>query len=314
MEAIRAGGLRISGIRGERVITERIHPVSRAGDVEGEFDYLILLVKAKDTDAALTEGESLLDRCAVALSLQNAVGKEDRLESWIGRDRVIGASTTESALLVGPGIVHHTATAPTTAYFGEIDGRPSKRVSRLVDVFTAAGFVAAQSTEITHVEWEKFLQIAIVAAWSVSTMGGLGGSMAEGLASRPAAEHYVQIASELMAVYRAMGYEPQDYFAPYSRFRRLCSIGFEEAVDDIMELGANMRTAGVFARPSLHDDLLGGRETEAEVILAPFIDQAAMHNCAVPTVLAAYRIIKALEQWLVDIGGVEPIALTRQQS
>jgi 2-dehydropantoate 2-reductase len=311
MDAIRRGGLRVTGIRGDRTITERIEAVSSPDATDGEFDYVVLLVKAKDTDAALAEGESLRRRCRSALSLQNAVGKEERLQAWVGADRVIGASTTEAGTMVGPGHVRHTATAPTTAYFGELDGRPSDRVAALVDAFSSAGFASAETDQIDHVEWEKFLQIAIVGAWSVSTMGGLGGSMAEALAIRPAAEHYVQIATELLGVYRAMGYAPQDFFAPYSRFRRLAELTFADAVDDMMTLGATMRAGGVIGRPSLHDDLLRGRTTEVEVILAPFLDEADRHSCPVPTARAAYRVIKVLEEWLVSIGGVEAMSMSR---
>jgi 2-dehydropantoate 2-reductase len=310
MDAIRSHGLRITGIRGDRTVSAGIEAVDSPDAADGDFDYVVLLVKAKDTETALAKGESLRERCGTVLSLQNAVGKEDRLRSWVGTDRVIGASTTEAGTLVGPGHVRHTATAPTTAYFGELDGRPSVRVAALVDAFSSAGFASAETGQIAHVEWEKFLQIAIVGAWSVSTMGGLGGSMAQALAVRPAAEHYVQIATELLAVYRAMGYAPQDFFAPYSRFRRLSELSFPEAVDDLMTLGAQMRAAGVIGRPSLHDDLLRGRTTEVDVILAPFLDEADRHACPVPTARAAYRVIKVLEQWLVGIGGVEPRSMS----
>lgn len=309
VDAIRSRGLQVTGIRGERTITDRLTAVTAAAEATGDFDYLIVLVKAKDTTTALSGADVLRERCAVALSLQNAVGKEDRLEAWIGHDRVIGASTTEAGTMIGPGSVRHTATAPTTAYFGELDGQPSARVAALVDTFTAAGFASAESAEILHVEWEKFLQIATVAAWSVSTMGGLGGSMAEGLAMRAAAEHYVQIAGELLAVYRAMEYAPQDYFAPFTRFRRFSELTFDEAVDDMVQLGAQMRAAGVIGRPSLHDDLLRGRTTEVDVLLAPFLEEAVKHNCPVPTTLAAYRVIKVLEEWLVALGGVQPVPM-----
>jgi 2-dehydropantoate 2-reductase len=314
VDAIRAQGLRIEGIRGDRTVTERLDAVTTPDDAQGEFECLVLLVKAKDTATALAQAAALRDRCAVALSLQNAVDKEQRLEAWIGHDRVIGASTTEAGTILGPGVVRHTATAPTTAYFGELDGKPSARVRTLVDTFTAAGFASAETPEIQHVEWEKFLQIATIGAWSVSTMGGLGGSMAEGLAMRPAAEHYVQIATELLAVYRAMGYEPQDYFAPFTRFRRFAGMTFDEAVDDVMALGAQMRAAGVIGRPSLHDDLLRGRTTEVDVIVAPFLEEAVKRGCPVPTTLAAYRVIKVLEQWLVAAGGAQPVPMPRLES
>src|SRR5262249_27702605 len=129
VEAIRAAGLRVTGISGDRVVTEHLHAVTDAAGATGDFDYVILLVKAKDTEKALTDAEGLRDRAAPVLSLQNTVSKEDQLAAWAGAERVIGGSTIEGGTLVEPGLVRHTATAPTTAYFGELDGSTSGRVT-----------------------------------------------------------------------------------------------------------------------------------------------------------------------------------------
>ncbi len=187
--------------------------------------------------------------------------------------------------------------------------RVQPRIEDVVAAFDAAGFAAKTSDDIGHVEWEKLLQISIVAAWSVSTFGALGGSMAEGLAVREAAEHYVQLATELFAVYRALGYEPCDYFAPFSRFRTFATSTFEESVDEMMALGVQMRRDGMVGRPSLHDDLLRGRTTEVQWSLGAFLGAADDHAVAVPTARAAYRIIRSLEFWLVRTGGVRPAEL-----
>jgi 2-dehydropantoate 2-reductase len=212
---------------------------------------------------------------------------------------VIGASTTEAGTLAGPGVVQHVGTAPTAFYFGELDGRPSERVGALVDAFNKAGFGARQAADIRHVEWEKLLQIATLCAWSVSALGVMpGGSVAEALVVREAAEHYVALARELLAVYRSLGYEPQDFFAPYSRFRELEREGFEAAVESTRALGRRMLDAGVIGRPSLHVDLLRGRPTEVEHCLGPFLAQAERAGIAVPTLRAGYRIIRTLEQML----------------
>ena len=209
------------------------------------------------------------------------------------------ASTTEAGTLTGPGVVQHVGTAPVAFYFGELDGRPTERVAALVDAFNKAGFGARQASDIRHVEWEKLLQIAALCAWSVSSLGVMpGGSVAEALVVREAAEHYVAIARELLAVYRSLGYEPQDFFAPYSRFRELGRESFEEAVESTRAQGRRMLDAGVIGKPSLHVDLMRGRPTEVEYCLGPFLAQAERAGIAVPTLRAGYRIIRTLEQML----------------
>ncbi len=297
VEMIRSRGLEISGIRGRRTIRRGLEAVTAPDEVRGPIDALVLCVKARDTDVALQMAESLRDETRLALSIQNSIEKEDALCAWIGAERVIGASTTEAGSLEGPGRVCHVATAPTAFYFGELDGSTSARVSALVDAFNKAGFASKQTSEIRHVEWEKLLQIAVLAGWSVSTMGMMpGGSVAEALVVREAAEHYVAIARELLQVYRALGYEPQDFFRPFSRFRDLSRLGFEEAVASMQQQGQRMLDQGIVGRPSLHVDLLRAKPTEVEQCLVPFLVEAERRGIAVPTARAAYRIIRTLEQ------------------
>jgi len=298
--AIRARGLEIRGIRGDQVVRRQLEAVATPAEARGEFDVLILAVKAKDTESALAGAGPLLARTRAALSLQNTLSKEASLAACLGPGRVIGASTTEAGTLTGPGVVQHVGTAPTAFYFGELDGKPSARVAALVDAFNKAGFGAREATDIRHVEWEKLLQIAALCAWSVSALGVMpGGSVAEALLVREAAEHYVAIAREALAVYQSLGYEPQDFFAPYSRFRELARESFEESVEAVRAQGRRMLDAGVIGRPSLHVDLMRGRPTEVEYCLAPFLEQADREGLAVPTLRAGYRIIRTLEQMLV---------------
>lgn len=303
VEAIRQGGLRIAGISGERRIVGGLDAVESAARARGPFDALILCVKAKDTEAALRDANGLRADAGVVLSLQNTVAKDAALADWIGRDRVVGASTTEAATLDGAGSVRHVATAPTAFYFGSASGASdvatNDRIAALVDAFTKAGLSAKQTDEIQHVEWEKLLQAAVLAAWSVSTLGMLPGrSVAEGLIVREAAEHYVAIAQELLAVYRALGYEPRDFFHPYSRFREFSSWTFEEAVAGMRAQGQRMLDIGAVGRPSLHVDLMRGRPTEVEFVLGPFLIEAERLGLEIPTARAAYRIIRTLEQLL----------------
>jgi len=297
--AIRARGLEIRGIRGECTVRRQLEAVASPSEARGEFDYLILAVKAKDSETALGEAAPLLRSARAAFSLQNTLVKEDVLAAHLAADRVVGASTTEAGTLVGPGIVQHVGTAPTAFYFGELDGKPSARVAALVDAFNKAGFGAREAPDIRHVEWEKLLQIAVLCAWSVSALGVMpGGSVAEALVVRDAAEHYLAIARELLAVYRSLGYEPQDFFAPYSRFRELARETDAQAVAALQAQGQRMLDAGVIGRPSLHVDLLRGRPTEVEYCLGPFLAHADRAGLAVPTARAGYRIIRTLEQML----------------
>jgi 2-dehydropantoate 2-reductase len=294
-KAIRADGLRISSASGDRTVWTHLVAVEHPRQVERDVDHAVLLVKTKDTAAILDESTDLLPRLGTICSLQNSVTKDAALHAWAG-DHAIGASTTEAATLMAPGVVRHTGTAPIAFYFGELDGKPSERVAQLVDAFSGAGLSAVESPEIAHVEWEKLMQISLVAAFSVSLLGFVpGANVADGMRLRPGAEHYVTLARELLAVYEAMGYEARDYFAPYARFRALRASDFATAVRDTMSLGEQMHAAGVRGLPSLHEDLLRGRSTEVDDCVGRFLIEAGRLGVETPTLRAAFRTIRSLE-------------------
>jgi len=297
VEAIRARGLRLSGIRGELAIRERLEAVAAPADARGDFDVLLLVVKARDTAVALAGAQALRSRAALALSLQNSVRKDDWLSDWIGAGRVIGAATTEAGTISGPGEAKHTGSAPVSTWFGELGGGASPRVAALVDAFCKAGFPARAAEDIRQVEWEKLLQAAVFGGWSAATLGvNPRSSVAQALVIREAAEQYVTLARELLAVYRAMGYEPRDFFAPYARFRELAAQDFEAAVEAAQALGRQMCERGVVGRHSLHEDLVQGRPTEVDELLLPWIERAEALGLALPTARAAYRTIRTLER------------------
>jgi 2-dehydropantoate 2-reductase len=306
VDAIRVDGLAIIG-RDDAVIRDHLTAVTTAEEATGSFDVVMLVVKAKDTESALAGASTLRSRTGMALSLQNTVTKDQSLARWLGADRVVGASTIEGGTLESPGVVRHTATAPTTAYFGELDGSTSPRVQELADVFSGAGFASKAVDDIRHVEWEKLLQISVVSLWAASTLGVLGGSVAQGLLVRESAAQYAQIASELLAVYGALGFEPVDYYTPFSQFRNLGQWTFDEAVEQLMQLGRSMDEQGLRGRTSLHDDLLRGKETELDFCVGAYLTEAERLGVPVPTVRGAYRVAKAVEHWSRALGGVQPV-------
>jgi 2-dehydropantoate 2-reductase len=296
VRAITRNGLCVEGIRGPSVVRDNLHAIIEPADAVGAIDYLLLTVKASDTADTLASAEPLRGRARVALSLQNGVTKDARLADWIGAGNVIGAATTESATMLAPGRVRHTGTAPIAFYFGETDGRESARIDDLVMAFRTAGFGCEKTEFITQVEWEKLLQAALVAAYSITAIGFLPDhTITDALQTRPGAEYYVQLARELLSVYQGLGFTPVDYFAPYAQFRQLAAEDVESSVERAMQLGASMASAGVRGRPSMHDDLLRRRSTEVDESIGEFVGAAVRLGISTPTLLAAYRIVRGYE-------------------
>lgn len=301
VDAIRRNGLRISGRMGEFTIREHLTAVNTADEAEGHFDYLILLVKSKDTERALEGATALRPRVDTVLSLQNDPLRADKLRRWIEPSKVIGAVTLEGGTLVAPGHADNHVTATTTAYFGELDGTESLRVQKLSEAFTRAGLKSAAVTNIVQVTWEKLVQIASASGWSVSTLPAVPALyFVDGIKIREGAEHYVQLTTELLSVYKALGYQPQNFFAPFSRLQEIDSLSFEEAVQSAIGVGTYMEAKNMRSRTSMHDDLLRGRKTEAEEIFRPFIDNARELGLSIPTVTAVHRVMTVLNYYLKD--------------
>ncbi|GAB4356851.1 MAG: 2-dehydropantoate 2-reductase [Immundisolibacter sp.] len=301
-DAIRRNGLKLTGVRGEHLIREPLTAVSDPKDAEGEFDYLILGVKGKDTQAALESADCLKDRIGTALSFQNNVVKEDILGQWLGDPaRVIGFSTIEAGNLVEPGHVHNGLTIPTSNYVGELNGTLSPRVEALADAFSRAGMGTRAVTNIRQVLWEKLTQICGAAAWSVSCLaGGKDLAYPDGLVVPEGAAHYVQVSRDALAVYKAMGYTPQNFYAPVSKLKELDAVDdVDAAVEMVMELGRGMQAQGYRGTTSMHEDVRRGKKTEVDWIIKPFIDQGRELGVPVPTLTAAYRIIKTLDRYLL---------------
>jgi len=295
VDAIRAKGLRIDGVGGSIHVTDHLTAIVDPAEAQGPFDAFILAVKFKDSASALGDAKPLVDQVGCALSLQNSISKDALLAEVFGSQRVIGASITDAGTLVEPGYAIHPMSAAVTAYFGELDDTASDRTCALADAFTAAGLTAKSVDCVMQVEREKLAQICIAAAWATSTLGTFEGTVVDAWASRAGMEHYVQIGKEVLAVYRGFGYEPQDFYAPLAHLRRLDALSFDAAVAFIEKVAGALRKSGNEVRPSMHNDLLRGRVTEVDQIVLPFLDAADEQGTDVPTLRAAYRVIKSLE-------------------
>lgn len=299
-KAVNDKGLKVEGRRGEMLIKDNLDAVVDPNDAQGEYDYMILAVKSKDTASALKTADGIRDRLKCVCSVQNNIVKEGELADWIGQEKVLGASTIEGATLEGPGFVMNHMTVNTTAYFGELNGTVSPRAEAITEAFNKAQLVTQAVPYIQQVLWEKLTQIANASTWSVSSLAGNPElTFVDGMCIREGAEHYVRIARELLSVYTALGYEPQNFYAPISRLKELHAIkDDEEAVQTMLGFAARMREQGYRGRTSMHDDVLRGRKTEADWIIKPFIDKAPELGLEVPTITACYRIIKVLDEHL----------------
>ena len=307
MRAVRAQGLKITGVRGEHVVTENLRAVWEPTEVRSA-DVLVVAVKANDTLQALENVSHLVGHVQTVFSLQNTLVKDDLLVASFGKGVTLGASTIEGAALGAPGHVVNPVTVPTTLYLGEHDGEMSSRLATLVDAFNDACLGTKAVACIKQVQWEKLLQIGLTNAFSVPALAGLPrASLQDVLAIREGAEQYATLAREMLGVYGGLGYSPEDFFAPLSGFKELVGLDYEATVERLLARAeARLRNAkpGRPVRSSLFVDLERGRRTEVVQIFTPFLDEAAKQRTDVSVLRAAYRNIRVMEALAMRDGGL----------
>lgn len=142
VDAINRGGLRLSGIRGER--TFRV-PACLPDELKGPLGFVILAVKAQHTEAALTPVVPLLSDDGFVVSMQNGLNEES-IARRVGPHRTVGCFVHFGADYQEPG--HILLGNEHPIYFGELDGRITPRVNHVADTLRAV-----MSTHVTDNIW-----------------------------------------------------------------------------------------------------------------------------------------------------------------
>lgn len=257
LAAIRRDGLRVKSAAGD------FHVRPKATDdpaTIGPVDVVLFAVKGYDTEAAAERIRPLMGPASTVLCVQNGVDNEEKLGQALGPEHVLAGVVHILSTISAPGVIHQTA-GPRTLKCGELDGRPSERVRRIVEAFTRAGVKADASPHILVDLWEKFVLICAQGGVTALTQLGIG----EILACRETAQFYRDVMDEIAAVSRAKGVP----LAP-------------DAVERTL---AFVRTLHPEMRSSLAHDLAHGNRLEIESLMGAVIRYGSA--CGVPTPLNA---------------------------
>jgi 2-dehydropantoate 2-reductase len=159
LAALRSGGLRVDSPRGDLAL-ENLNATD-SPEAVGPADLVILAVKAWQIPDVARAIQPMVDERTAILPLQNGVEAPEQLAAVLGRDRVLGGTCAIIAMKVGPNHVRHIAVDPLIA-LGELDNRPTDRISRIIDVLSGAGVSARNPSDIGRSIWKKFLYVAPV--------------------------------------------------------------------------------------------------------------------------------------------------------
>ncbi len=264
LRAMRERGLEVRSAAGDFHVRARV--TDDPGSL-GPVDLVLFAVKSYDTESAGRQCRPLVGSGGVLLCLQNGVDNEDRLADLLGREAVLAGVVHILSTISAPGVVAQTA-GPRTIRLGELDGRATPRVARILATLTAAGIDGRPSPDILLDLWEKFLFIAAQGGVTALTRLPIG----EILGCPETAALYRGVMEEVAAVGRARGVAlPPD------------------AVDRTLAFARSLHPG---MRSSLAHDLEHGRRLEIEALPGTVARYGRLAGVPTPLNEAIYAALK----------------------
>ena len=160
LAAIRRRGLEIRTPEGSSVVQLA---ATDSVDELGAADFAILGVKSYSLDAIAPVVQRVAKNGAAILPFLNGVETTERLIALgVPPAAILGGVTRISVARVQPGVVERRGPFQSVIV-GELDGRVTDRVTRIVAAFRDIGVDASASNQIEVDLWQKFVFIAALA-------------------------------------------------------------------------------------------------------------------------------------------------------
>jgi 2-dehydropantoate 2-reductase len=175
LEAMRGGGLRVESPK-SNLHLPRVNATSDPKAI-GPADVVFFAVKLYDTESAILALPPLLGPDTVVIPFQNGVESVSMLTKAIGPAHTAGGTAYITAVITEPGRIRHTVM--DSLFFGEVDGRRSARLERLLEACRHAGFQATLSDNI-HVDiWTKFVRLSVFSGMTAVCRTSIGPIVAD---------------------------------------------------------------------------------------------------------------------------------------
>ncbi len=259
-EQLRASGLQIISPHGDATLTPDL---VTAGDLEKQFDVVLLTVKAFSLDAAIDDLAPAVGPSTMILPVLNGMKHMDRLVARFGEPAVVGCVCKIAAMVDDQGRIVQLTGLQSLVY-GELSGQASDRMDRLDAMMQGAGFDARLLRTIEREMWEKWVLLAALGGITCLMRGTVGDIEA----APRGADFALAFLAECIAVAAAAGHPPSD--------------GFVAATTALLtEKGSKMTS-------SMYRDLQKGSGVEADQILGDLAGRARQFGIPAPLLSAAY--------------------------
>jgi len=150
INAIKKEKLKIEGFTQFKNKLPAVHSIN---DIKFFPDLIIITVKSYDTASALNKARKIIDENTILLSFQNGLDNIDKIGKIVVRKQIIAGTTTHGSIFQKPGLIRHTGKGKTA--IGELDGRKTSRIIKIVNIFNEAGIETKFSKNILKEIWIK---------------------------------------------------------------------------------------------------------------------------------------------------------------
>jgi len=255
--------------------------------VTGQFEHVLLCVKAQDTADAARALAPHLAEGGYVVSLQNGLN-ELVIADVVGRKRTVGAFVNFGADYLEPGLVLYGGRGAVV--LGELDGRRTDRIAALHEAMLDFEPNAIVTDNIWGYLWGKLAYGAQLFATAVTN-----DSIADCLADPAYHGVYIALAQEVMRVAAANGVTPQG-FNGFDPLAFLPETPREQSLRSLDEMVAFNRKSAKTHSGIWRDLAVRKRRTEVDAQLGPIVAIGAQLGVPTPLTARLVELIHDIEE------------------
>ena len=283
VDAINSKGLTITGPINQFTVHA---PAFTPEQLAGEYELILLCVKAQDTEAAAQALQPHLAATGYVVSAQNGLN-ELVIADIVGRARTMGCFVNFGADYIEPGVILFGGRGAVVV--GELDGATTPRVQALHGALLAFEPNAIITSNIFGYLWGKLAYGAQLFATALTD-----DAIADCLADPGYRDLYIALAQEVMRVAGAVGIQPEAFngFNPHAFTP---AAAYEVALRSLEEMVAFNRKSAKTHSGIWRDLAVRKRRTEVDPQLGPIVTFGQQYGVPTPITARLIELIHDVE-------------------
>jgi 2-dehydropantoate 2-reductase len=252
----------------------------------GEYDTILLCVKAQDTETATRSLAPHLGQDGYVVSVQNGLN-ELVIRGIVGAERTVGSFVNFGADYLEPGLILFGGRGAVV--LGELDGATTKRITDLHAAFLDFDEAAIVTDNILGYLWGK---LAYGAQLFVTAL--THDSIADCLADPNNRELYIAVAQEVLRVAEAQEIRPEA-FNGFNPSAFLPDTPVSISMRSLDEMETHNRKSAKTHSGIWRDLAVRKRRTEVDPLLGPVVETGQQMGVPTPLTIQIIRLIHEIE-------------------